>query len=248
MTVNVKTQDGEVACNYYTYLRDKQKAPWWDHLKEMVKRLFVTPQKDSYQGTEKLEVFDLTKEQNKLFMSVQGKIKCNVDKKTSVVSVEVRDQDPLVCAIMADATCQKLQEFITEYRTNKARVDYEYYQKLCDESKDEYEKALQKYVTSVDANSNTILASYQAKTESLENDMQAKYNVYTAINTQMQAARAKLQEATPAFTVIESASVPFKPAGPRRMILSVAMMILSFLALSSWLLMKDALSTPNTPQ
>jgi uncharacterized protein involved in exopolysaccharide biosynthesis len=68
--------------------------------------------------------------------------------------------------------------------------------------------------------------------------MQAKYNIYTAINNQMQTARAKLQEATPAFTIIESASVPVKPAGPQRMIISIAMMILSFFVLSGWLLTK----------
>jgi uncharacterized protein involved in exopolysaccharide biosynthesis len=58
------------------------------------------------------------------------------------------------------------------------------------------------------------------------------------MNTQMQAARAKLQEATPAFTVIETASVPIKPAGPKRMIISIAMMILSFFVLSGWYIIK----------
>jgi uncharacterized protein involved in exopolysaccharide biosynthesis len=82
------------------------------------------------------------------------------------------------------------------------------------------------------------MAIYKAKVERLENDMQAKYNIYTAMNTQMQAARAKLQEATPAFTVIETASVPIKPAGPKRMIISIAMMILSFFVLSGWYIIK----------
>ena len=86
-----------------------------------------------------------------------------------------------------------------------------------------------------------ILATYQAKVESLENDMQLKYNLYTAMQTQLQAATAKLQEATPAFTVIEPASIPVKPAGPKRMIISIAMMILSFFLLSAKLLIKKEL-------
>ena len=139
---------------------------------------------------------------------------------------------------MADATCEKLQEFIVAYRTNKARIDYEYYKKLCDESKNEYDKALDRYASSADSYTNSILTIYKAKVERLENDMQAKYNVYTAMNTQLQAARAKLQEATPAFTVIEGASVPMKPAGPKRMLISIAMMIFSFFVLSGYLLLK----------
>ena len=72
--------------------------------------------------------------------------------------------------------------------------------------------------------------------------MQAKYNVYTAMSTQLQAATAKLQETTPAFTVIESASMPIKPAGPKRMIISIAMMLLAFFVLTGWLLAKKDLA------
>jgi capsular polysaccharide biosynthesis protein len=177
--------------------------------------------------------------QDDLFKQAQGNIKCTFDKKTEIVSITVYDQDPLVCAIMADSTCKKLQDFIVAYRTSKARIDYEYYKKLCEESKAEYENALNRYASSADAHTKTVMAIYQAKVESLENEMQAKYNIYNSINTQLQTARAKLQEATPAFTIIESASVPIKPAGPKRMIISIAMMILSFFVLSGYILLKS---------
>ena len=248
MTIPIKTMDGTVECNYYTYLRDKQKAPWWDILKGKVIEWLKPTVKDNYNGTEQLSVFDLTKEQNELFEAVQGSIKCIVDKKTNVVAITVRDQDPKVCALLADATCQKLQDFIIKYRTNKSRIDYNYYKKLCDDSKTEYEKALQRYAVSADAHTNTVLASYQAKVETLENDMQAKYNIYNAMNTQLQAATAKLQEATPAFTVIESASIPVKPAGPKRMLISILMSILSFIVLSAALLVKEKNTTTQLQQ
>ena len=238
MPVMVQTKDGNTKCNYYTYLRDKQNEPWWNKLIGKIKGCFVSSQKDTFNGSEKLDIMHLTKVQDLLFSSVREKIKCAVDKKTDIVSITVQDQDPLVCAMIADATCQKLQEFIVNYRTNKARIDYNYYKKLRDEAKSEYEKSLQVYANYSDAHTSTILTSYQAKLESLENEMQAKYNIYTATNAQMQAADAKLQESTPAFTVIESASVPVKPAGPKRMIISIVMMILSFFVLSGWLLLK----------
>lgn len=40
------------------------------------------------------------------------------------------DQDPLISATMADSVSMHLQQFITKYRTNKARIDVEHYQKL----------------------------------------------------------------------------------------------------------------------
>lgn len=241
MTADVKTKDGEVKCDYYTYLRDHQKATWWEYLIGSISELVSPTPKDTHTGKEKISVFDHTKQQEKIFLAIQGKIKCKYDKKTDIFSITVKDQDPLVSAMMAEATCKKLQEFITEYRTNKARVDYEYYKKLVAEAKADYEASLRTYAASADAHTNTVLATYQAKVESLENDMQAKYNIYTAMNNQLQAAAAKLQEATPAFTVIESASIPHKPAGPRRMLISIFMMIMAgFVVTAKILMQKEA--------
>ena len=57
--------------------------------------------------------------------------------------------------------------------------------------------------------------------------MQLKYNTYTTLMTQYQAAKAKVQERTPAFTLVQGAAVPIKPAGPKRMIFVIGMCVLA---------------------
>lgn len=100
-----------------------------------------------------------------------------------------------------------------------------------EDAKASYEKARRLYGSYADANSEVILESYRAKQNDLENDMQLKYNNYTAMVTQYQAAKAKVQERTPAFTMIKGSSVPIKPSGPKRMIFVLIMLILSFFEL-----------------
>lgn len=78
------------------------------------------------------------------------------------------------------------------------------------EAKHEYEKARQRYGSYADANTDVQLASLQSKQDDMENDMQLKYNAYSAMVTQYQAAKAKVQERTPAFTVVKGAAVPIK--------------------------------------
>jgi len=73
----------------------------------------------------------------------------------------------------------------------------------------------------------------------MENDMQLKYNNYTAYNTQLQAAIAKLQERTPAFSILKGAAIPVKPAGPKRMIFVATMLILAFVVKAFWLVKSD---------
>ena len=46
--------------------------------------------------------------------------------------------------------------------------------------------------------------------------MQLRYQAYTSVAAQLQAAEAKVQEETPAFTTLQNATVPVKKAGPSR--------------------------------
>ena len=243
MTVDIKTKKGDVKCDYYTYMSDHQKEAWWVYLIEMVMDVFDTTPDNTPDSNGKISVFNHTKKQDAVFKRIQKNIKCRYDKKTDIVHIIVTDQDPLVSAIMAEATCTKLQEFIIKYRTNKTRIDYEHYKNLCEKTKADFEKATQKYATYADGHTNAVRNSYLTKAESLENEMEAKWNLYSLMSTQMQTADAKLQEATPAFTIIESASIPFRPAGPKRMITAILMSILSFFVLSGYILLKGEKST-----
>ena len=69
-----------------------------------------------------------------------------------------------------------MQRYITEYRTNKARHDLQYFKQLTVEAKHEYEKERQLYGSYSDANTDVVLQSFRSKQEDLENDMQLKFN------------------------------------------------------------------------
>ena len=77
-----------------------------------------------------------------------------------------------------------------------------------------------------------------SKKEDLENDMQLKFNTYSTLTMQYQAALAKVQERTPAFTILQGASVPIRPAGPKRMIFVAVMLFLTFIGTSVYIVMR----------
>ena len=107
------------------------------------------------------------------------------------------------------------------------------------QAKASYERSRRLYGSYADANSEVVLESYRAKQNDLENDMQLKYNNYTAMVTQYQAAKAKVQERTPAFTMIKGASVPIKPTGPKRMVFVIGMMMLACMGCALYILRTD---------
>lgn len=231
--IEVRTEEGETS-NYYDYLKNKQKNAWWSVAIGAVKKLFDEKDTVQFNGTDKVNPFCLSKSQKDIVDMIGDKVICSVDKKTSVITVSVEDQDPLVCATIADSVRVRLQDFITEYRTNKARNDLNQTKKLYMEAKHQYDKARQIYATFSDANQELVLASYRAKQNDLENEMQLRYNIYSNLSTQLQIAQAKVQERTPAFTTLQCATVPIKPAGPKRMIFVAVMTFLAFIVLTAY--------------
>lgn len=231
MNIHVKSQDGEINTTYHDYLKLYQKYPWWTYPISWLKSLL--PKKEDKGGGEGMyDPYNLPKKESDILSAARGKIGIAIDKKTGVISIAVEAQDPLVCKIMADSVKEKLQVFITEYRTNKARNDYEYYKKLVADAKQDYEKTRRYYASLADASTNIRLRSVELKMEDVENDMQLKLNAYTTVNTQLQAAKAKVQEKTPAFTMIKGSAVPVKHAGPKRMIFIVIILIFAIICLS----------------
>ena len=226
--------------SYYDYLLDEQKSPWWSSvINAPFKAIAYLLSSDSLAESKDLNKFRLTKKQAQIVKGLEKKIVCDIDKKTMVITIEVTDQNRVICATMADTVMTRLQSFITEYRTKKARVDLAYSKKIYSETKARYEEARQKYAEFVDANHDIILQTVRQQQTDLENEMQLQYNAFSQIAQQVVAAEAKVQEETPAFTVLESATVPVRKAGPSRAMICLVFLFLAFFGTTAWILYKE---------
>lgn len=236
---NKKKGEADRTMSYYDYLENEQKKSWIGTVIgapfKLIGKLFAP---DTIEA-KKLDPFRLTKKQAKIVKLLDKKVVCDVNKKTMVITIDVTDQDPVICATMADSVKTRLQNFITEYRTSKVRVDLEYNKKICAEAKVRYEKARQRYAEFVDANQDLILQTVRQRQTDLENDLQLQYNAYTQVAAQLLAAEAKVQEETPAFTTLQSATVPVKKAGPGRAKMCLVFLFLAFLGTTAYILHKE---------
>lgn len=232
LDIQVTTQEGDVSTDYYTYLREYQKSNYLTYpltwLKKRITSLFETKEEEvTGKEGKRFDPFRLSRSTTKLLMGVQNNIDCTYSRTTNVVSITVKDQDPLVSALLADSIKGHLQEYITEYRTKKARIDYEYYQRLAAEAKAAYEQVCRDYAIYADAHQNALLQTVRTKLAAMEYEMQMKHEIYSAMSAREQSALAELQARTPVFTTLTNATVPVKPAGPKRMIFVAAMLFLA---------------------
>lgn len=207
----VQTQEGK-RVTFQEYMVTMTPQAWWSRL------LGKEDDGKRKAALKPISPTHFSREQETLIKSVQNSIVCNIDKQTGMIDLTTRTTDPVVSATLADGIMRRLQQYIIEYRTSKAKVDLNYAQLIYKEAQQDYVKKQQEYATYSDSHNDLVLAAYRTKLENLENEMQNAYNKVTQLNQQVSAATARLQERTPAFTVIQQAAVPVRPSGPKRML------------------------------
>ncbi len=235
--VIVTTKDGGEKFTVREYIEDETSAPWWSAVIGLPFKLIdmLRSSEEDAEG-KKVDNFQLSQQESKLVEALNNRISASVDQKTSVVTISVKMQDPLVSAILADTVVSRLQEYITAYRTNKARQDLEYAETLNEEAKQEYYNAQQRYAEYVDRNQSLALQSAQTTRDRLSNEASLAFNLYNQTAQQVQAAKAKVQETTPVYAIVTPATVPVKPTSPRKLMILIGFTFLAFVVCAAWIL------------
>ena len=229
--IKVKMKESGKVMSYYDYLKYEWREPWW---KDLFGLLSPELKKDTLVNT-----FELTGEQARIAGLAIKYVQCKIDKKTNLITIDVTMQDPYVAALLADSVKNRLQDFLTAYRTKKARHDLDFALKLNKQAKKDYERARLLYYEYMDANQDVSLLSATQRQNDLENEMQLQYNNFTATSAQVLTAKAKVQEETPSFTTIQSATVPLGPSGPKKELIMLVCLFLAVFGTTIYALYKE---------
>lgn len=242
--MTVTPEDGEpMPLNEYI---SEQRSPWWSVIlglpfKAMgwVRSLWADDEDENEDGT--IDPFRLTKKESRRLEAIKESMSAVVDKKTGITTISVTMQDAVVSATVADSVVRKLQDYITAYRTKKAIEDCRYLEKLYNEYQEGYYEAQQNYASYMDANKGLYTRKSMVEVERLQNEMNQAYQVYNQVASQLQMAKAKIQEAKPVFAVVNPARVPVKPSAPRKLMILVCMIFIGVVCACAWILFGENL-------
>lgn len=225
------------------YLLEETKGPWWGVLMSLPSRAIGAVMsigkekpKEDEDSVHVTDNFNLTPVENALVAQLRHRISASIDQKTNVITIEAMMQDPLVSAILVDTVVDRLREYVTDYRTNKARKDLEFALKLNEEAQQEYFKAQQRLADYIDRNQNLATRSAQVTQERLENESSLAFNLYNETSLQVQSAKSRVQETTPVYTEITPATVPIRPISPKRGLIIGGFTFLALVACCAWIL------------
>lgn len=234
MRVQVTEEDGR-RVSYYEHLLAHPQRTMLQDATYYVGRLLGLRQEPSRD----IDPMHLTPEQDEIFDAAASRFFClpNIDKRCVIISV--RDCDPMVCATLADSLRQHIQQFVMEYRVQKAQQSVAYYEELLAQSDAEYQHAMDAYGQYANAHSGVTQPSAATKVEVLQREVAEKAAIREAVRAHHFAEAAREQDRTPLFVPVQRSAVPCKPDGPRRMFNALMAAFAAFNVMVLWYMRRD---------
>lgn len=229
-----------------TYVSEHLSAPWWSAILALPRQaiggvMSLFTEEEEEEGDGGTNPFKLTEEETEIKEGLANRISSDYDMKTGVNTITVIMQDPLISATLADTVAVHLQQFITDYRTSKARKDLEYAEMLNEKARDSYYQAQQRLADYLDRNQGITLHSAQVTRDRLSNEAQLAFGIFNQTAQQVQIAKAKVQENTPVYAIVEPATVPVRASKPSKAMILVGFIFLGCCAASAKILFGDTI-------
>lgn len=226
-----------VHTDLYDYVANYTKIPWYSYVLGFPRRV-IEVVKDRFakkdlslapegEGGGPSLMLDKKKEQVVKFL--RRSVKATVEKRTYVLSVQATLQNRVIAAQLANAVVDHLQQFVIDYRTEKAKANVEYFEKLYEETHEEYLTAQRTYARYADTHQGSLTRSSQVQQQHLQNEAQLKYQMYYSTAQNLLTARAKVQQEAPVLVVIQHALAPHN-GKPSKVKLAMVWMALAALA------------------
>lgn len=229
-----------VQTDLYTYLKEYTSAPWWNAILKLPGKAIgavmgiFREKVEPVEGYANINPQALTLEQEELVKAIKESISITVDKKTSLISISVVTQNPDVAYTLAKEVISSLQNFVTDYRTQKSRKDLEYYQSVYDDAKEDYYAAQQKYARYVDANQGFTRQSVMIEQQRLQNESELAFQLYNSCAQQLESAKVMVQKETPVFAEMNPPTRPTKKTAPSKAKILVIMVFLGAMVGAVW--------------
>ena len=158
----------------------------------------------------------LSMDQMMVQKALQNLVTIDYNDKDGYVTISSKMSEALPAAQLAQRTQELLQQYITEFKIQKAKANLDFVQQRYDEVKKQYEQAQDELAGFQDRNRNVFTATAQTELQRLQNNYTLIYNVYSELAKQLEQAKIQVKEDTPVFTIIEPVSVPLEKSKPNR--------------------------------
>ena len=153
----------------------------------------------------------------------------SVDYGTLTIEVGTMMPDPMAAVQLNSYVADMLQEYLIEYRIEKARDNLQYIEVLYEEAEERYEEAQYELAMFLDSNKGILTALAEIERERLDDRRDLAFSLYSSVSNRLEEARTRLKEDTPIYTSFELPVLPSQPRGANMLVLPASIVVGLFL-------------------
>lgn len=168
------------------------------------------------------------------------RLRISLSSSNGIMELTTRFSDPKAAAIVNALLIEYIQEYITEYRVQKARQNLETVVDRYEIAKQRYEEAQEKLARFRDQNINLSTQSAQIQESRLNNEVSLRFSVYNSIAQEVEQARMVLQQQIPVFNPLEKPNIPRSPSSGTSPLLMVFAGIVGIFVGATWILIQES--------
>lgn len=185
----------------------------------------------------------LTKEQESVRKIISNNISLEINDKDGFIQLSASFHEAELSAQVAQKAEELLQQYITDFRVEKAAEQLEFIEERYQEKKKEFQAAQAALAAFRDRNKNVTSAMALTEQERLQNEYQLAFEVYSSLAQQLEQARIKVKEDTPVFSVIQPVTVPQERTKPKRKIILIIWVFLGGVVAVGWVFARQYLES-----
>ncbi len=168
-------------------------------------------------------VLNINRKQENEVLLVNRLVTAGFDKKTGLVALVSVQTDPVVAATVARLSADYLTNYITTYRTEKARQQATFLAHQLTEARQRYQQAEYKLSAWRDQNRNLFLSTARLEGQRLDADYTLAQALFDDLSRQYEQANVRVQQETPVFKILEPARIPTRKSGPKRTLIIIGL-------------------------
>lgn len=167
--------------------------------------------------------------EKKLINSLNEKVTFVIDELDGTLEIVVSvDNQPVAAAQMAQSAHKLLQDEVIRFRIAKAKEKFDFIEKQYEQKKILFQEAQRRLASYSDRNLYNNTQSSLIRKKQLEEESTLLYSIYSNLEQQLLTQSIKIQEDTPAFTVINPAVVPSKTDNKSKIMVLLIFVALGF--------------------
>ncbi|WP_339784472.1 MAG: hypothetical protein ACMVP2_11395 [Imperialibacter sp.] len=177
------------------------------------KKKQVTPKHVRKKMEDYPSVLILSGEEKKVMSQLKRRISIASDGR--IISLTVKMPDRNVAAQLNTIVIEKLITYLSNYKTEKLRLDLDFISERKAEAEIEYLKAQKELATFRDSNQGRMTKLAESREQYLTFEYNLAFNIYSTLSNQLEQAQIQVKKETPLFSEFEPVSIPGSPSEPK---------------------------------